>query len=162
MSDYQLRWITENVAAGHAPMSYDQLEAIRKEGISAIVNLCGEYCDLHEIEEREGFQVYYLPIPDECAPVMDEMENALLWMDAVIGQNKKVLVHCRFGIGRTGTFLMAYLMRSGMGDESRRKDVEKNTRLSRQILPVEIFATIQEKSRPVDVWQHHALTIATV
>jgi protein-tyrosine phosphatase len=125
MSDYQLRWITENVAAGHAPMSYDQLEAIRNEGISAIVNLCGEYCDLHEIEEGEGFQVYYLPIPDECAPVMDEMENALLWMDAVIGQNKKVLVHCRFGIGRTGTFLMAYLMRSGMEMKTAEKMLKK-------------------------------------
>ena len=125
MSDYQLKWVTDHVAAGHAPMSYAQLETIEKEGVSAIVNLCAEYCDLHEIEEQKGFQVYYLPIPDECAPDVGEMEKALSWMDAVIGQNQKVLVHCRFGIGRTGTLLMAYLIRKGMAMKAAEKMLKK-------------------------------------
>jgi protein-tyrosine phosphatase len=30
-----------------------------------------------------------------------------------INAGKKVLVHCRFGIGRTGTFVAAYLMGKG-------------------------------------------------
>ena len=68
MSKYKLTWITDNLAVGHAPMSYADLEVIRKQGIDAIVNLCAEYCDLHEIEEKTGFEVYYLPIPDENAP----------------------------------------------------------------------------------------------
>jgi protein-tyrosine phosphatase len=125
MSDYQLKWVTDDVAAGQAPMSYDQLEAIQKEGVSAIVNLCGEYCDLHEIEEQSGFQVYYLPIHDECAPAVDEMEKAFWWMEAAIGRNQKVLVHCRFGIGRTGTFLMAYLIRKGMKMKAAEKKLKK-------------------------------------
>jgi hypothetical protein len=49
MSDYQLTWITSQLAVGHAPMSYEDLDAIRAEGVGAIVNLCGEFCDLHEI-----------------------------------------------------------------------------------------------------------------
>lgn len=125
MSGYQLKWVTDDVAAGHAPMSYDHLEAIQKEGVGAIVNLCGEYCDLHEIEEKSGFQVFYLPIPDECAPAVEEMEKAFLWMEAAIGRNQKVLVHCRFGIGRTGTFLMAYLLRKGMEMKAAGKTLKK-------------------------------------
>ena len=113
MSDYELSWITKDLAVGHAPMSYADLDKIREEGIEAIVNLCAEYCDLHEIEENSGFDVYYFPIPDENAPDMGELEKALDWLDTMIKSGKKALVHCRFGVGRTGTFVTAYLMRKG-------------------------------------------------
>ncbi|MEW6595506.1 MAG: dual specificity protein phosphatase [Thermodesulfobacteriota bacterium] len=112
---YQLTWITTYLAVGSAPMSYDDLDAIRAQGINAIVNLCGEFCDLHEIEEQSGFEVYFFPIPDENAPDMAAMEQALAWLDEAVYLGKKVLVHCRHGIGRTGTFVTAYLLRRGLG-----------------------------------------------
>ena len=115
MSDYQLTWITQQLAVGHAPMSYEDLDLIKAEGIDAIVNLCGEFCDLHEIEEKSGFEVYYLPIPDESAPDMADLEDALAWLDEAIYLGKKILVHCRHGIGRTGTFVTSYLLRKGLG-----------------------------------------------
>lgn len=115
MSGYDLTWVTKDLAVGYAPMSYADLEDIRAKGVDAIVNLCAEFCDLHEIEEKSGFEVYYLPIPDECAPDMEEIEKALDWLDEAIYVGKKVLVHCRFGIGRTGTFVTSYLIRKGLG-----------------------------------------------
>jgi protein-tyrosine phosphatase len=115
MSGYQLTWITDNLAVGHAPMSYAELDQIKAQGIDAIVNLCGEFCDLHEIERATGFEVYFLPIADESAPDMAEMEKGLHWLDEAIYLGKKVLVHCRHGIGRTGTFVTAYLLRRGLG-----------------------------------------------
>lgn len=114
MAVYELIWITESLAVGHAPMSYAELDSIKAQGIRAIVNLCGEFCDLHEIEEKTGFEVYFLPIPDECAPDMEEMEKALAWLDEAIYLGKKVLIHCRHGVGRTGTFVSAYLLRRGL------------------------------------------------
>ena len=114
MTDYRITWITENLAVGHAPMSYEDLEIISKDGIDAIVNLCAEYCDLHEIEAKSGFEVYYLPMPDECAPCEEELEKALDWLDEALYLGKRILVHCRFGVGRTGTFVISYLIRKGM------------------------------------------------
>lgn len=113
MSEYPLNWITSHLAVGHAPMSYDELESIKKQGVDAMVNLCGEFCDLHEIEEGAGFEVFWLPVPDETAPRMDDMEKGLEWLDEQIYLGKKVLVHCRHGMGRTGTFVTAYLLRRG-------------------------------------------------
>ncbi|MEN8199101.1 MAG: dual specificity protein phosphatase family protein [Thermodesulfobacteriota bacterium] len=113
--DYTLTWITKQLAVGQAPMSYEELDSIKEQGIGAIVNLCGEFSDLHEIEEKAGFEVYHLPVHDECAPELEHMERALHWFDEAIYLNKKILVHCRHGIGRTGTFVSAYLLRRGLG-----------------------------------------------
>ncbi|SHH83899.1 protein-tyrosine phosphatase family protein [Desulfofustis glycolicus] len=114
-SAYRVDWITDNLAVGQAPMSYDALDAIRDLGIGAVLNLCAEFCDLHWIQAKAGFEVYYLPIPDEEAPDLSELEKALDWLDECLYLGKKVLVHCRFGIGRTGTVVNAYLLRKGLG-----------------------------------------------
>lgn len=112
---YQIDWLTDNLAVGQAPMSYDALDRLRELGIGAILNLCAEFCDLHWIEEKAGFEVWYLPIADEEAPDLQELEKALDWLDECLYLGKKVLVHCRFGIGRTGTVVNAYLLRKGLG-----------------------------------------------
>jgi len=113
MSEYHITWITEDIAVGYAPMSYAELETIKAKGINAIVNLCAEFSDLHEIEASSGFEVCYLPIWDEDIPKIDAMEEALAWLDEAIYLGKKVLVHCRHGIGRTGTFVTSYMIRRG-------------------------------------------------
>jgi protein-tyrosine phosphatase len=120
-------WITKNLAVGHAPMSYEELDSLKDQGINAIVNLCGEFTDLHEIEEKAGFEVFYLPIDDNTAPKLEEMEKGLAWLDEAMYLGKKVLVHCHHGIGRTGTFVTAYLLRRGLGMKKAGKKM-KSTR----------------------------------
>jgi protein-tyrosine phosphatase len=111
---YDLTWINHQLAVGHAPMFDVDLDVLRDNGIDAIVNLCGEFCDLHELQSEAGFEVHYVPIADECAPDLAAMEAAFAWVDDIIAQGRKVLVHCRFGVGRTGTFVTGYLMNKGL------------------------------------------------
>jgi Fe-S-cluster containining protein len=122
---YKVTWVTDQLGVGNAPMSYPQLEAIRAQGVDAILNLCGEFCDLHDIEKDAGFEVHYLPLEDEEAPGLIELEKTLAWLDEAIYLGKKVLIHCRHGIGRTGTVLNAYLLRRGLGHKLAGKALKK-------------------------------------
>ena len=122
---YEIKWVTDYLAVGRAPMSYEEFDQIRGEGVNAIVNLCHEYSDLHILEEQAGFEVYYLPIYDEHAPDMDALDKALDWLDGALYHKKKVLVHCRFGQGRTGTFTSAYLLRRGLDMKRAEKELKQ-------------------------------------
>lgn len=124
-SGYEIDWATDHVAVGGAPLSYEALDWIKANGIGAILNLCAEYCDLHDIEAKHGFDVHYLPIHDEKTPDIPELDRAMAWMDEIIGQNKKVLIHCRLGIGRTGTVLYAYLSSRGLKSRLKETAIQK-------------------------------------
>jgi len=115
MTTYDLQWVTEQLAVGPAPLSYDDLTVIRNAGIAAIVNLGSEIAELSTIERESGFEVFFLPVEDDAAPDAAELETALQWLDEALYLDKKVLVHCRFGMGRTGTFVASYLIRRGFG-----------------------------------------------
>jgi protein-tyrosine phosphatase len=112
---HPVSWVTEALAVSAAPMSYEALDSLKEQGIDAILNLCEEFCDLHWIQAESGFEVYYFPIPDEETPDLKALEQALEWLDETLYLGKKVLIHCRHGIGRTGTVLNAYLLRRGLG-----------------------------------------------
>jgi protein-tyrosine phosphatase len=110
---YPIKWITPQIAIGYAPHAQADIDFIKSREIDAILNLCAECYDLHEIERAAGFEVLWLPIADENAPELDMAQMALAWMDSILAQGKKVLVHCRFGIGRTGTLVVAWLLKQG-------------------------------------------------
>jgi protein-tyrosine phosphatase len=89
------------------------IDAIKASGIEAVLNLCAECYDLHEIEAAQGLDVHWLPITDEDAPQLEDAQKAIDWLNSKIGAGKKALIHCRFGIGRTGTMAMAWLVGQG-------------------------------------------------
>lgn len=113
MFGYKIKWVTSEIAVGRAPESGRALETVQKAGIDVILNLCAECGDLHELERQAGFTVYWLPIFDALAPEFDELDEAVAWLADQLDQGKKVLIHCRFGVGRSGTVIAAYLLKRG-------------------------------------------------
>ena len=117
MFGYKLRWITKEIAVGAAPSSNSALNTIKRSGVEVILNLCAECGNLHEVERAAGFIVYWLPVSDAYTPELDELDYALEWLNGHVESGKKALVHCRFGVGRSGTIIAAYLLKRGFGLE---------------------------------------------
>jgi protein-tyrosine phosphatase len=139
----------EKLAKSYIPDNADLLEW-RSAGIQSVVNLLEEYYDdVTQQELRHGFTVLHSPIPDMCAPPLDQLQMIVQWIDQEIGAGRKVLVHCYAGIGRTGIVLAAYLMHTGMPMHDALSKIlsvgsEPQTKEQRDIL--EDFATRQKEA----------------
>jgi atypical dual specificity phosphatase len=139
--------IPGKLAKSYIPDSADLLEW-HSAGIQSVVNLLEEYYDdIAQQELRNGFAVLHSPIPDMCAPPLDQLQMIVQWIDGEIGAGRKVLVHCFAGIGRTGIILAAYLMHTGIPMHDALRNIlsvgaEPQTKEQRDIL--EEFA-IQQK-----------------
>jgi hypothetical protein len=110
---FPVKWITDQIAMGYAPHSYADLDELKSNGIGAVLNLCAECYDLHEIESSVGLEVHWLPVPDEDAPEMNSAIKAIDWMASILAKGENVFVYCRYGIGRTGTMVTAWLIKQG-------------------------------------------------
>ena len=83
---YPLKWITQQIAIGYAPHSQADIDAVKAGGIAAVLNLCAECYDLHEIEAAAGLEVHWLPVADEDAPELDAAQKALEWLDSMMAK----------------------------------------------------------------------------
>ncbi|AIF69672.1 hypothetical protein PAP_06375 [Palaeococcus pacificus DY20341] len=106
------KFITERVAFSPMPYPEDVPQVVKE--FQAVVVLTYEYELYYELSEllENGVEVLYAPIEDFTAPTLDELSGIVKWIDAMVKKDKKVLIHCLGGSGRSGTVAVAYLMYS--------------------------------------------------
>lgn len=117
----QRRWIDEPHLLGSANLSDADLAQLRADGFSVILCLL----DLSEQQvtydrvraTSAGWEWHNVPIRDFAAPTIEQIDQCLNVMSESI-PHKKVVVHCRGGIGRTGTMAAAYWIAKGLSSES--------------------------------------------
>ncbi len=85
--------------------------ALQRWGISAVVNLRGEFDD-----RRLGVDLgryLYIPTEDDQTPSVDELRQGAEFIAGEIHQGGKVYIHCGSGVGRAPTMAAAYLISLG-------------------------------------------------
>lgn len=122
-------WVVEGVIAGmERPGQFnsfeEDLEFLRGEGISAIVNLEEqEYA-----REYEGFIVKHIPVNDFGAPGLDDFREFMDFVNDRLAESRRIAVHCYAGMGRTNLMLACFLMHHMRIDPGTALDVVKMKR----------------------------------
>ena len=112
-------WVgSENKVCGSGEISADeeqretQLDNLYEKGIRGIISLTeGPIAGGGEDLKSRGIAYIHLPVEDMTAPSLKTLLRGCEFIKSV---EEGVLVHCREGVGRTGTMLAAWYISEGM------------------------------------------------
>lgn len=102
--------VTPVLWLGGAPSRNDDLEALVKLGITAVVDVRAERDAPEAFYAEHGIAFRRYRVPDTSVPGPEILSDAVGWMRDQVAEGHTVLVHCAKGRGRSATVLAAYLM----------------------------------------------------
>ena len=85
------------------------LAIFEQNNIGAVIRL-NDRLYKEEVFEKEGVHVYDLEFPDGSCPNEDVITRFITIVEQQVKLHKAVAVHCRAGLGRTGTLIGCYIM----------------------------------------------------
>jgi hypothetical protein len=108
-----LSWITDTFAIGGS-FAPNQTEALaRDHGVMAVVDVRGEACDDETLLAKHGIELLHLPTID-FEPISPHMlQRGVAFVAAHLAENRRVLVHCAQGIGRSALLGLCVLVERG-------------------------------------------------
>jgi protein-tyrosine phosphatase len=107
-----LAWLTSDLALGGAPLA-SQWEELFKAGIGAVLEIRSEGQDDVAVLEANAVPYRREEVPDFGAPTLSELYEMVQWVRRQIEERRRVLVHCRLGLGRSAMVACATLIALG-------------------------------------------------
>jgi len=110
-----IRWITNNLGGSRAPEP-EELDIWKNQNIDTVINLLnGDYGRfITEEQKKKGFNVIRIPFSMADPIPAEEFLAVYSYIDELLESGKKVVVHCKYGQARSGTFLAGYLIYKGL------------------------------------------------
>jgi len=102
---YDITWINDNLAISGAIDSYEKLSEL---GIDIVVNIRAEQHDDIPTLTTRGISYYWIPVSDYFEARTFQIQSFVNIIKK--NPNRKILVHCALGIGRSAMLICAYLI----------------------------------------------------
>lgn len=105
-------WIEEKRIAGFgvfADLGQGEIDALVRQGVGAVVSLTED-----PLSFVGSLMYLHIPVRDMQAPALEDVRRFVQFVKECLERDKAVGVHCRAGLGRTGTMLACYLVSRGM------------------------------------------------
>lgn len=109
------------------------LNALRDVGITRLVNLTHTPFDA-ALAKGFGIEVFQSPITDGEAPSATQAALLCTQLEQWMRTGEVIALHCRAGLGRTGTLLAAFWLWRGNGTRSAVESVEVVRRLNQNMI----------------------------
>jgi atypical dual specificity phosphatase len=132
-------WLEQGRVAGcRGPRTDADLASLAAVGVRALVRLAAEdETGLGASEvERHAIRDCYEPVSDWTAPLQEQLERVITFIEAAIRDGEPVAVSCGAGYGRTGTVLGCYLVSTGLPAQAAIERLVTVRPCSREILRV--------------------------
>lgn len=107
------RWwdyIDTHVIVGAYPFARD-VPGLAAEGVKAVVNTCEEYPGPLLAYERFDIEQFWMPTTDFTHPSLENVSNAVEFVEKHANQNQTVYIHCKAGRARSATVAMCWLLK---------------------------------------------------
>lgn len=107
-----IAWLTDDLAVGSAPLD-EHWQSILDAGVGAVLEVRSEEKDDTSLLEEKGIPHRREEVPDYGAPSLADLDSMVSWIQEQMRQHRKVLVHCRYGLGRSAMVCCATLISLG-------------------------------------------------